>query len=310
MPRPTCGCSASSPAAGCWPAWRWPPGTSSTPAPATPPTCRPRSPRPASSPSSTCPAWPAWCGAVTAGPDDLYEVDADRPRLGLSPHRPGPPPPSGVVPASPRPVASPPHARPRLHRRHRCAPRRAREGAARAAGLRGALPVRRPARRPDLGDQLRPARRGARRPGSGPTSPSSGPRGPRPPTAPGTSRRSSPSRHGSTSRWCCASSGWSRPPDPRRCSTPCPRRARPSAASACTGPAPRSRRSPTRTSTETEHAIEVSYEGSYELDEATLADGSILDDHFSAMGGWISSTLVRLGDLKFEFLPPLEKDED
>jgi hypothetical protein len=62
--------------------------------------------------------------------------------------------------------------------------------------------------------------------------------------------------------------------------------------------------------TETVHAIEVSYEGSYELDEATLADGSILDDHFSSMGGWISSTLVRLGDLDFEFVPPSEKDED
>ncbi len=62
--------------------------------------------------------------------------------------------------------------------------------------------------------------------------------------------------------------------------------------------------------TETEHAIEISYEGSYELDEGTLADGSTLDDHFSAMGGWISSTLVRLGDLNFEFLPPLEKDDD
>jgi hypothetical protein len=62
--------------------------------------------------------------------------------------------------------------------------------------------------------------------------------------------------------------------------------------------------------TETVHAVEVSYEGSYELDEATLADGSILDDHFSAMGGWISSTLVRLGDLDFEFVPPTEKDED
>ena len=61
--------------------------------------------------------------------------------------------------------------------------------------------------------------------------------------------------------------------------------------------------------TETEHAIEISYEGSYELDEATMADGSTLDDHFSAMGGWISSTLVRLGDLNFEFLPPLEKDD-
>ena len=61
--------------------------------------------------------------------------------------------------------------------------------------------------------------------------------------------------------------------------------------------------------TETVHAIEVSYEGSYELDEATLADGSILDDHFSSMGGWVSSTLVRLGDLDFEFLPPTDKDE-
>lgn len=54
-------------------------------------------------------------------------------------------------------------------------------------------------------------------------------------------------------------------------------------------------------------ALEVSYEGSYELDEDTLADGSILDDHFSAMGGWIASTLVRLGDLKLDFLPA---DED
>jgi hypothetical protein len=58
-----------------------------------------------------------------------------------------------------------------------------------------------------------------------------------------------------------------------------------------------------------EHAIEVSYEGSYDFDEATLKDGSILDDHFSAMGGWISSVLVRLGDLTFDFLPPLDLEE-
>jgi hypothetical protein len=58
-----------------------------------------------------------------------------------------------------------------------------------------------------------------------------------------------------------------------------------------------------------EFAIEVSYEGSYELDEATLADGSTLDDHVSAMGGWIASTLVRLGDLKMPFLPPVEEDD-
>ncbi len=57
-----------------------------------------------------------------------------------------------------------------------------------------------------------------------------------------------------------------------------------------------------------EYAIEASYEGSYELDEQTLADGSILDLHFSAMGGWISSTLVRLGDLSMTYLPAVDKD--
>lgn len=53
-----------------------------------------------------------------------------------------------------------------------------------------------------------------------------------------------------------------------------------------------------------EFAIEVSYEGSIPLDERTLADGSVLDDQFGGIGGWVASTLVRLGDLTFEFLPP------
>jgi len=54
-----------------------------------------------------------------------------------------------------------------------------------------------------------------------------------------------------------------------------------------------------------EYAIEVTYEGLYELAEQTLADGSstLLDEHFGALGGWIASTLVKLGDLKLEFLP-------
>ncbi len=39
--------------------------------------------------------------------------------------------------------------------------------------------------------------------------------------------------------------------------------------------------------------------------EATLADGSLLDKHFGAMGGWISSTLVAVGDLTWDFLPPV-----
>jgi hypothetical protein len=55
-----------------------------------------------------------------------------------------------------------------------------------------------------------------------------------------------------------------------------------------------------------EAAIEVSYEGQYRLDEETLADGSTIDGHFAAMGGWIASTLVRLGDLDLDYLPPDE----
>ena len=56
-------------------------------------------------------------------------------------------------------------------------------------------------------------------------------------------------------------------------------------------------------------AIEITYEGLYELAEETLADGSsgLLDDHFGALGGWISSMLVRLGDLPLRYLPPEEE---
>lgn len=62
--------------------------------------------------------------------------------------------------------------------------------------------------------------------------------------------------------------------------------------------------------TDPEYAIEVSYEGTYELEEEGLSDGTALDKDFSAMGGWISSTLVRLGDLKFTYRPPDQPDED
>lgn len=59
-----------------------------------------------------------------------------------------------------------------------------------------------------------------------------------------------------------------------------------------------------------EYAIEVTYEGLYELAEQTLADGSstLLDEHFGALGGWIAATLVKLGDLKLEFLPADDLD--
>ena len=180
-----------------------------------------------------------------------------------------------------RPVASGHHARPRLHRCHRCAPRCPREGPARTTGLRGALPGRRPARRPDLGDLLRRSPARARRRGSAATSPSTGRRGRRPPTARGTSRRSWTSRPASTSRSCCASSAWPSRADPAEVLAALPLESPPIGAETLR------RSGPTLEATygddldEVEHAIEVSYEGCYELDEPTLADGSILDDHFS-----------------------------
>jgi hypothetical protein len=54
-----------------------------------------------------------------------------------------------------------------------------------------------------------------------------------------------------------------------------------------------------------EHAVEATYEGLYELGEESLVDGAntLLDDHFGALGGWIATILVKLGDVKFAFLP-------
>ncbi|HEX6476098.1 MAG TPA: hypothetical protein VF005_02395 [Acidimicrobiales bacterium] len=51
-------------------------------------------------------------------------------------------------------------------------------------------------------------------------------------------------------------------------------------------------------------AVEISYEGTYRLDETVLEDPSSLDAHVGALARWVSSTLVRLGDLELSFLPP------
>ena len=59
-----------------------------------------------------------------------------------------------------------------------------------------------------------------------------------------------------------------------------------------------------------DNAVEVSYEGVYELEEESLADGGQLDKDFSALGGWICATLVKLGDLPFVYRPPDEADID
>ncbi|MFV0308507.1 MAG: hypothetical protein ACK5OX_12270 [Desertimonas sp.] len=61
-----------------------------------------------------------------------------------------------------------------------------------------------------------------------------------------------------------------------------------------------------------EYAVEITYEGLYELVEEALADGTsaLLDEHFGALGGWVASTLVRLGDLQFTFLPAEDRSAD
>ena len=55
---------------------------------------------------------------------------------------------------------------------------------------------------------------------------------------------------------------------------------------------------------EVEHAVEITYEGLYELAAETVADGTntLLDEHFGALGGWIAATLVKLADLPFTYL--------
>ncbi len=52
------------------------------------------------------------------------------------------------------------------------------------------------------------------------------------------------------------------------------------------------------------HAIEVGFQGSYQLSEAILEDGSVLDQQFIEIGNWILSALVRLGDLPLRFSAP------
>ena len=54
---------------------------------------------------------------------------------------------------------------------------------------------------------------------------------------------------------------------------------------------------------EADWAVEVGYGGTYVLHEEILEDGRSLDDHFAALGAWISSALVRLGDLGLGFRP-------
>jgi len=52
-----------------------------------------------------------------------------------------------------------------------------------------------------------------------------------------------------------------------------------------------------------ECAIEVTYEGSCAIDEATLEDLDSLDEALAPLGREVASLLVRIGDLRFTFRP-------
>jgi len=53
-----------------------------------------------------------------------------------------------------------------------------------------------------------------------------------------------------------------------------------------------------------QYAVETSYEGTLRLDEAALEDSSTLAGPVGALGRWVASVLVRLGDLELAYLPP------
>jgi hypothetical protein len=59
-----------------------------------------------------------------------------------------------------------------------------------------------------------------------------------------------------------------------------------------------------RDMTDRQLAVEVAYEGAYRLNTESLERSKELGEHLAQMGGWIASTLVRLGDLRLDYLPP------
>lgn len=205
------------------------------------------------------------------------------------------------------PVSLVAHVGPRLHRCHRRPPRRPREGPAQRQAFEERFQA-------DvlLGDLTWETSYSLPGEGSPPRNRCDitldWPTRSRRRTAPGPRGRACSTRPTSTSRSSCESNGSSTQADPKIVLAALPLESPP------IGPERLRRGGPTLESTygddldDVEHAIEVSYEGSYELDEQSLADGSILDDHFSAMGGWISATLVRLGDLSMAHLPPMIDD--
>lgn len=60
--------------------------------------------------------------------------------------------------------------------------------------------------------------------------------------------------------------------------------------------------------TQESFAVEVSYEGTWELDEGVLENPASVEPQLAAIGSWVASTLVRLSDLGLVFLPPGDEE--
>jgi hypothetical protein len=221
----------------------------------------------------------------TAAQGDLREP-ADRTRPAC--HGPAVSTPPGSPVASPGPCSTTSSPMPSARcgtpsRRPSSSARRSRSGS------RSTCSSATPRGRPPTGCPARDCRRGCR-----PTSPLTGPPGPRPRTGRGTSASRSTSRPASRSRSCCASSGSLESPTSRPCSGCCPsqpvdRRRDPRAL----GPDHRDRlrHRPRRAGVRPRGVLR----GLLRARRGHAADGSVPRRPLLAMGGWIASTLVRLG---------------
>jgi hypothetical protein len=58
------------------------------------------------------------------------------------------------------------------------------------------------------------------------------------------------------------------------------------------------------------YAVETTYQGTFRLDEAALEDASSLAGPVGALGRWVASVLVRLGDLELPYLAPESPPSD
>ena len=57
-------------------------------------------------------------------------------------------------------------------------------------------------------------------------------------------------------------------------------------------------------------AVETAYQGTFRLDETAMDDSSTLAGPMGALGRWVASVLVRLGDLDLAYLPVDAPDVD